>query len=195
MNKKDIQKSVWDRAFDDLDEEGNLIEQSRKIKSDYAVNVARANRIRSKDPVKEKKRKEKLFEVMATDEYKEKLKGHPAWNKGISMEDSVKEKISKKLKGKQFPDRKGVPLTKDHKSKISKANTGHTHSDQTKEKLSKNISKRLITDDGVFFSRNEAAKFYGVDPGMINYWMNVSKKKNIRYISDEEYIILTGKEI
>jgi hypothetical protein len=50
MNKKDIQKSVWDRAFDNLDEEGNLIEKPNKIKSDRAVNIARASRIRSLNP-------------------------------------------------------------------------------------------------------------------------------------------------
>ena len=46
--KKDILKQVWDRAFDDLDENGDNIVKSRKIKTDQAVSVARANRLTKK---------------------------------------------------------------------------------------------------------------------------------------------------
>lgn len=194
MNKKDIQKSVWDRAFDDLDEEGNFIEQPRKIKSDQKVNIARANRIRSKNPEMEEKRKKALAKVVLTAEYKKKLGGKPSWNSGIPTDEKTKEKISNANKGMSFPSRKGVPLTDDHKKKISQSNLGHTLSDKSKKLLSTKVSKRLLIDGQPFFSRNEAAKFFGVDPGMINYWMNVSKKKDVKYISEEEYITLTGKD-
>jgi hypothetical protein len=195
MNKKDIQKSVWDRAFDDLDEEGNKIEQSSKIKSDQKVNIARANRIRSQNPEMEEKRKIALAKIVATPEYRKKLGGKPSWNAGVPMDEKLKKQISNKLKGKTFPNRKGVPLTKEHREKISKANTGFVHSEESKKLLSIKVSKQLLIDGQPFYSRNEAAAFFGVDPGMINYWMNVSKKKDVKYISEEEYILLTGKDI
>lgn len=69
MNKKDIQKSVWDRAFDDLDENGDPIEKPRTIKSDASVNRARANRIKAQDP----KWLEKVKEAG------ENLKNNPEW--------------------------------------------------------------------------------------------------------------------
>jgi len=168
----------------------NHYEGKKARQSDKRIIAATA---KAQDPELEKKRKARLFEVMSTEEYKLSLKGHTPWNKGIPMDEEIKKRVSKKLKGKTFPNRKGVALSEVHRTKISKSNTGKIHNQETKNLLSKKISKPLKTDDGIFASRNEAAEFYNVDPAMINYWMNVSKKKNINYITQEEYNRLKNK--
>lgn len=45
----DIRKNIWRNAFIELDEEGEIIEQPRKILSDGKVSRARANRLKAKN--------------------------------------------------------------------------------------------------------------------------------------------------
>lgn len=61
-------------------------------------------------------------------------------------------------------------------------------------KNGKKKSKPLVTPDGVFSSRREAAKHYN----HVDSWVGSQIQKNPLewyYISKEEYILLTGKEI
>ena len=54
--------------------------------------------------------------------------------------------------------------------------------------------KPLITDFGIFESRNDAAKAQNCDPAYINSLMKKYPDRYF-YISQEEYIMLTGKDI
>jgi hypothetical protein len=60
------------------------------------------------------------------------------------------------------------------------------------KKNGKRNRKPVKTPDGVFASRKEAATFYKVDPTQIT--KKISYKEGWEYISQEEYILLTGKE-
>lgn len=52
----------------------------------------------------------------------------------------------------------------------------------------------ILTPDGPFRNRNEAGKFYGISGAAVNYRMK-AKPDQYYKITQEEYIMLTGKEI
>lgn len=66
------------------------------------------------------------------------------------MEEDIKAKISKTLKGKYVGDmsfRKGVPITDEHKAAISRANTGKKLSEETKRKLSEAHAGKVLSNE------------------------------------------------
>ncbi len=71
-------------------------------------------------------------------------KGQIAWNKGVSITEETRRKISKVLKGKPRTKpiwNKGLktgPLTEDHRRKISEVRKGHLVSEETRKKISEN---------------------------------------------------------
>jgi hypothetical protein len=54
--------------------------------------------------------------------------------------------------------------------------------------------KPIFTKDGIFDSRKSVSEFYKVDPTTVSNWLK-NKPTEFYYISQEEYIMLTGKEI
>jgi hypothetical protein len=54
--------------------------------------------------------------------------------------------------------------------------------------------KPIVGKDGIFDSRKSVAEFYKVDPTTVSNWLK-HKPTEFYYISQEEYIMLTGKEI
>ena len=90
--------------------------------------------------------------------------GQIPWNKGKTLSDETKEKISQKVKGKNHPNY-GKNLSKETCEKISKANKGNKnmlgkhHSKETKEKmaLKKAIPIIQLTLDGEFVKEWESA--------------------------------------
>lgn len=62
------------------------------------------------------------------------------------------------------------------------------------KKVTSRPKKPLVTPDGIFPCRNDAAKFYKFDPAYINTKMKKFPEQYY-YISQEEYILLTGKEV
>lgn len=98
MNRKDIQKSVWDRAFDNLDEEGNLIQEPRKIKTDTSVLISTNNKRTWANPEIRKKRSQGIKKTRQkngslTDE--QKLKCYEE-TFGPDKNNGLYEKLSKK---------------------------------------------------------------------------------------------------
>jgi hypothetical protein len=204
MNRKDIQKSVWDRAFDDLDEEGNLIEKPRTIKSDGYVNRNRANRLKANNPEYKsnlskalkgkKKHSEHGAKVSASSKGKPKSEEAKA-NMKIAARNKppVKKETGEKIKLALT----GRKHTKESKIKMSKLKLGVPRSEETTNKIRENAKrniKPLITPDGPMRSRRDAATYYNVDITTIGTWLH-KKSDQYYYISQEEYILLTGKEI
>ena len=117
MNKKDIQKSVWDRAFDNLDEEGNPINEPRKIKSDSNVNRGRANRLKANSP-----------------EIKQKL--------SESIKESYDESLRKKRSVESSKYMKEWIKNPNNKKKVDERNKNQINDPFYKEKLAIGIAKR-----------------------------------------------------
>jgi hypothetical protein len=205
MNRKDIQKSVWDRAFDDLDEEGNKIELPRKIKSDCKVNVARNNRLRALDPAWGKKISQANKGIKKHSEFGAKVS---AANKGKLKSEKHKENL--RLSYKNRPPitdetrlkisiaNKGKPkFTDEQKRKMSELKIGKPRSEETRIKIKESkkcLIKPLITPDGPMRSRKDAAEYYQVDVTTVGTWLK-KKSTEFYFITQEEYIMLTGKEI
>jgi hypothetical protein len=190
MNRKDIQKSVWDRAFDDLDEEGNPIEQSRKIKTDGEVNRNRSNRLRLINPILEKQRIEALQEVMKTTEWKEKQKENGAIISSKYISDMDKRK-------KALKEGWNKPGVREAKSLSAKEAANRP---EVKEKALKHILERakkqmvpIVTREGIFSCAQEWATFVKKDKAMFGYWAKKFPNEYYR-ISQEEYILLTGND-
>jgi hypothetical protein len=108
MTKKDIRKQVWDRAFDNLDENGDPIIQSRKIKSDGKISLIESNKRKAKDPKFLQKMKTINIGKVRTEEHKNKLS---QIHKGKKRSDEVVEKIRQGMVGKPSNNKgKGKPI-------------------------------------------------------------------------------------
>lgn len=94
--------------------------------------------------------------------------------------------------------------TEDTKNKISQAKSGKTHSSEHSAKLSAALigssraARPIITPYGIFKSRNEAIE--NLKNNIRNLARLIDKSTKIedsgwKYISKEEYIMLTGKEL
>ena len=144
MNRKDIQKSVWDRAFDDLDEEGNPIEKPRAIKSDQAVNVARSNRLMTQTP-----------------EWKKANERGLAKRKELyNLSELAKETAKKRY---NFPG--GEQRKLEVLNNAKKTMSTHPNLIASRKKRSLETSREISTPFGIFPSYNEANKSIPVDIG------------------------------
>lgn len=204
MNRKDIQKSVWDRAFDDLDEEGNLIEKPRTIKSDGYVNRNRANRLKANNPEYRANLSKGLKGI-------KKHSGHgakvSASSKGKPKSEKAKEAMRRSAKNRP-------PVKKETAEKISQSNKGKTRSEETKQKIrelklgkprseetkqkiiqaKKSKIKPMMTPNGAFRCRRDVCAYYQVNITTVGTWIH-KKSDQFYYISQEEYKKLTGKDI
>lgn len=204
MNKKDIQKSVWDRAFDDLDENGDPIEKPRTIKSDGYVNRNRANRLKANNPEYRanlskgikgvKKHSGHGAKVSASSKGKPKSEKHKEAIKiGAKNRPPVKKETGEKIRLALT----GRKHTEESKIKMSKLKLGVPRSEETTNKIRENAKrniKPLITPDGPMRSRRDVATHYNVDITTIGTWLH-KKSDQFYYITQEEYILLTGKDI
>jgi len=84
-----------------------------------------------------------------------KLRGRPSWNKGISMPDETKIKVSLAKKGTPPPN-KGKPMSEESKLKLSLAkkgapswNKGKPPSDETRFKISATLKGNIPWNKGV----------------------------------------------
>jgi len=126
----------------------------------------------------------------------EAKKGTVPWNKGKSMGEEFSKKMSEAGKGR-IPWNKGI--TGYTSSKKGKKYPG-SHSEEARLKkrgvkkdpaIFEHLRKPMITPMGIFPSKKDADICHGGDNG---YRMK-TKPKEYYYISQEEYIILTGKDI
>ena len=169
MNRKDIQKSVWDRAFDDLDEDGNFIEKPRLIKSDASVNKGRANKLKALNPEFQKKRIEALSKVWNTNEWKLSQA-----QRGINRRNNpkLKEEQSKLMTQQNLDPKKKDKRVKAMKDAWSDPALQQKQSENMKSFWNKpeNIEKsklaglkraiKIMTPVGQFDSRGQAAEYY-----------------------------------
>lgn len=106
------------------------------------------------------------------EETKQKMSNNHVGHSGKSHSDETKQLISSIHKDKK--------LTTEHKQKIAAALKGKSKSLDHCEKLKKNakkLKKEIVTPDGVFSSRAEAAIFYKVSPEAIGSRLKRHPKK------------------
>lgn len=174
---KDIKKSVWRNAFNDLDENGDEIPQSKKIKSDSAINKGRANRHKAKDPDFLKKVQEGIQQRNNSSQYQEKMEKiykDPNFQKKRLQrikETSVDPEYQKKRK-------EGINRFQNDKERkkqwIDNVNASrHLTVEKTK--------KPIQTPNGIFPSLKEAAEFYGIK--------NTSLRDRMKHHPDKYYYI------
>lgn len=102
-----------------------------------------------------------------SDETKSKLKGKKAWNKGIChLNDSAKKRISEASKANKQKDLGRYDRT-----------------DEIKDKTRQKSSIPVMTPDGIFPSKGDAADYYGVHRNNFGKWM---KKWPDQYFALEE---------
>jgi hypothetical protein len=140
---------------------------------------------------------------------------NPDWHKANTKryEDPLYSKrVGKKIsatyqteEGRAIQAAKSKPHTEEAKQKIAQANIGLVKSDDIKQKLSvkkignQNRAKPIVTPYGIFSSKKLAAGGL-LNAGISNAGKKIEKwlKTNVTeyyYISIEEYIMLTGKDI
>jgi len=134
----------------------------------------------------------------------ETLKGR---KRGLVHDNKARDKIRIASTGRTHSNETRVKLSNYHKgkvvstetrAKISIARKGKKQNSETISKRSKAMknkgNKIIVTPDGIFLSRTLASEHYNISGAAINYRVKTYPKEYY-YISREEYIILTGKEI
>ena len=119
-----------------------------------------------------------------------------------------KKMRSESMRGQNNPFKNSKSFSAEHKRKISESlfknppMKGKKHSDETKSKIRekrklqvfskeaiekrvKNLLKKIMTPKGIFKSRNDAAKYYGIDASCFNYYMK-TKPNEFYYIKNNE---------
>jgi hypothetical protein len=173
--KKDIRKQVWDRAFDDLDENGDKIEKPKKIKSDWSVNRARSNRLQAKNSVWIKNQKEgskKAWDDPIRKKERSKYWKDPAFLEKISKQrkDLNKDPEIKKKKSEIAKKLHADPkYNKNYREGVARrVAKGPSESQLEKNKeLGMKRRKTLSTPDGIFVTIKSCAEFYGLAVGSI----------------------------
>jgi hypothetical protein len=210
MKKKDIKTDIWRNAFNDLDENGDIIPTSKKIKTDSDINRGRSNRLKAKDPEFQKKRMEGWSKVINSEEWRKSAKERGEERKSnLKLKKQQSEWINNLNKDEELKKIRHNSI----RETWSKEEKRLDHSNVMKELYKKNpeIAKKrankrkipLISDQGEIFSyRGEAAEYYSTIWNMKPSSASCKILKLIRddnsdwrYISQEEYIMLTGKDI
>ena len=140
---------------------------------------------------------------------------NPEWHKSNTKryeDPTYSKRVGKKIsetyksaQGRAVQAAKSKPHTEDAKKKIADANTGLVKGPEIRAKLSvKKIgnnhrARPIVTPLGIFPSRKDAAEAY-LASGKANALRWIEKwlktdPKDFYYISKEEYIMLTGKDI
>jgi hypothetical protein len=173
------------------------------------------------DILKEQKEISKNAGIKLTDSYINQCIGiqnrteDPEWkalNEARYDDPEYAKRVGKKIsetystaQGRAVQAAKSKPHTEDAKKKIADANTGLVKGPEIRAKLSvKKIgnnhrARPIITPLGIFPSRKDAAEAY-LASGKANALRWIEKwlktdPKDFYYISKEEYIMLTGKDI
>lgn len=108
--------------------------------------------------------------------------GRIPWNKGKQHTKQYKDNMRKILL--EIAPMRNKKHTEESKKKIKEARSKQMFGKETIEKRTKKLYKPLKTPDGIFNSRNEAAKYYKVDPSVLNYRMKI-KPEQYYYIQKE----------
>lgn len=90
-------------------------------------------------------------------------KGKSSWNKGVPMTKESKKKLSKSLKGRYANENNpfyGKTHTEETKKKIRESRKGKQLSEETKEKISKTLGKKVmcIETDTIYLSIRDAER-------------------------------------
>lgn len=108
--------------------------------------------------------------------------GRIPWNKGKKHTDQYKQKM-REIMIKISP-MKNIKHSQEAKEKIKNKRKVQVFSEESIQKRNKKLYKKIKTPDGFFDSRNQAAKYYDVDPATLNYWMKI-KPTEYYYIGDK----------
>jgi len=166
---------VWRNAFNDLDENGDVKPQPRKIKSDSRVNRGRANRLKAQNPEFQENRLKKLEEVRNTDTYKQIDK--KAREKRWSNPDEIK-KQSQLMTEQNFDPKKKQKRVSAMKKAWQDPNLQKSQSEKSKEIWSKpenkakrqahglKCSKPIMTPKGEFQTVGKAAEYFCLEWGL-----------------------------
>lgn len=117
----------------------------------------------------------------------EAKQGKESYHKGKTRPWAGKKRINKSVE----------THTEETKSKISKSKIGckaWNDGIPMKENAKQKMSKIIVTPDGIFLSRGKAAEHYNVNPVVITHRCQ-RYPKDYYYITQEEYIMLTGKDV
>jgi len=207
LSDEELFKKNWnyvaagqDRANNPKWRENNLkANQNRKerLGPEYSKRVSDAQRLRY-DNMSEEERREMSIRsktVWEDPEFVEKMKAfysspeqiekHTKQVREVAKRSDWKEKV--KILNKE--KRKNSEHIKRHQEAIDK----RTQDPEWRKKQAQR-SKPLVTPNGIFPSRKDAAAFYQVQTPVMNDRMK-RYPNEYYYISHEEYIMLTGKDI
>ena len=127
--------------------------------------------------------------------------------KKVKLESIEKAKTTRKLNGNTSSWNKGISPSKETREKISTKLAGRSVTDEVKVRLqfSSAKCKPIIIPEGIFWSRAQASK-YIISNGLthlkswqsVGVWLskmlNDPLKVDYKFISREEYVMLTGKD-
>jgi hypothetical protein len=161
-------------------------------------------------PIKTESEKEFLRKMYEDPEFRKdwEIKNKQRWINDPDYGKKVGALISETYstpEGRAVQAAKSKPHTAASKKKIADANIGLVKSPETRQKLSEkkignnNRACPIVTPIGIFPSRKNAAETY-LASGKANALRWIEKwlktdKEHFYYISKEEYIMLTGKDI
>jgi hypothetical protein len=176
----------WYKANSKRLEDPNYVIRQSQVQKTRIANLSEEERIEISIRAKKNWQNEEYVNRMrafySTPEYKEYITKR---NKEIANRPEIKQKISKLNKDKR--------LDPAHIKKHQEAVNKRTQNPEWRKKQTER-SKPMVTPDGIFKSRKDAAEFYQVKTPVMNSRMN-RYPDQYYYISQEEYFMLTGKDI
>jgi hypothetical protein len=191
----ELQAYLAGKTEKDLNVSDNRLLASNNRSQEWYEKTAKRNKenaenleIRLKISEKTKGRKINPESAKKAVETRKKNGNTQAWNKGISSSLETRKKLSAVNLGKT--------ISEEVKTKISHAQLNLTDEQKLKKALGNKGKNRrpLITPKGVFPSQEDAAIFYNVSTQTIRSRRDKFPKEYY-FISREEYIMLTGKDI
>jgi len=191
----ELQAYLAGKTEKDLNVSDNRLLASNNRSQEWYEKTAKRNKenadnleIRKKISEKTKGRKINPESAKKAVETRKKNGNTQAWNKGISSSLETRKKLSAVNLGKT--------ISEEVKTKISHAQLNLTDEQKLKKALGNKGKNRrpLITPKGVFPSQEDAAIFYNVSTQTIRSRRDKFPKEYY-FISREEYIMLTGKDI
>jgi len=157
-----------------------------QAQKDYYNNLNEEEKIKWRDKLKKLWQNPEYVERMrAFYSSPEQIEKHTKQVREVALRKDWREKVEKLNRDK----RKNPFHIEKHQSAVDK----RTQDPEWRRKQAER-AKPMITPDGIFASRKEAAEFYQVKTPAMNFKIK-KYPDQYYYITQEEYIMLTGKDI